>query len=68
MITIQIFLDMPSADLARSYLEANGVAAFITADNEGGLNPGLSFGTGVRLMVLENELELAQNLMEQYQI
>ncbi len=65
LVTIRTYVDQTSAEIARGLLEPNGIDAFIMADNEGGLNPGLSFSTGIRLMTHEKHMERAKELLDQ---
>ncbi|MBD3308998.1 hypothetical protein GF339_21505 [candidate division KSB3 bacterium] len=50
------------AELAKSVLEANGVAAHIASDDAGGVRPELAFFRGVQLLVNEQDLQTAQQI------
>ena len=64
MILFKIFSSRAEAELAKSVLESEGLWAFVAADDQGGLSPGLSFSNGVKLMVQPEELEKAQKLFQ----
>ena len=66
LIAIRTFLDIPTAELARSMLESAGIFAQIFSDNEGGLNPSLGFGTGSRLMIREDDVEEAEEILKDF--
>jgi len=65
LITIRTYLDRTSTEIERGLLSSYGIEAVVMTDNEGGLNPGLSTGTGVRLMVNEDQAEKAVEILEQ---
>ena len=62
LIDIKTFSSRHEAELAKGFLEANGVNAVVSGDDYGGIHPGLSFSTGVRLSVKEEDVEEAKNL------
>jgi hypothetical protein len=53
------------ADLAKSFLDANGIHALIAADDAGGMFPNL--GTGVGIFVLKEDAEEARELLQEAQ-
>ncbi|MBU1695024.1 MAG: DUF2007 domain-containing protein [Verrucomicrobia bacterium] len=57
-------LEMP-AEMARMVLEANGIEAFISKDDCGGMRPYLQAVTGVRLMVRTSDGKTAAEILEQ---
>jgi Putative prokaryotic signal transducing protein len=52
LVVVGDFLNRIDADVARSALEASGIESFVSADDAGGVQPGL-WMEGVRLLVLE---------------
>ena len=64
LVAIRTFLDTTAAELARTMLESAGIYAQIFSDNEGGLNPSLAFGTGSRLMIREEDVEAAEDILK----
>ena len=53
------------AELARSMLEANGVAAFVFGDDCGGVDPRIGFGTRTRVMVPAGQAAEAAALLHE---
>lgn len=51
------------AELARAHLAAEGIEAAVSADDIGGMYPGVSFG-GIRLLVRHNDLAAAKQILE----
>ena len=63
LVTIRTFLTHIDADLAKGALHAGGIESMISADDEGGVGPGLWTGRGVRLLVRREDLEQAESLL-----
>jgi len=59
LVTIKTYINRPSAEGAKLALEARGIRADISADDAGGMFPGM--GKGVHILV---EKEDAQKAME----
>lgn len=55
--TIRVYRVRSDAEIAKARLAADGIAATVSADDEGGLNPGFYRQYGVRLVVDEDDLE-----------
>jgi Putative prokaryotic signal transducing protein len=51
------------AELAQSALEAADIEAIVTADDAGGLQPGLWVGEGVRVLVRAEDAERAKEIL-----
>lgn len=51
------------AEIGRSMLEANGIAAMIYSDDSGGEYPSLSSSNGVRLIVRRSDADRARKLL-----
>jgi hypothetical protein len=58
LVVVGDFLNRIDADVARSALEASGIESFVSADDAGGVQPGL-WMEGVRLLVLEADADRA---------
>jgi hypothetical protein len=58
LVVVGTFLNRVDADLAQGALEAAGIEAIVSADDAGGLRPGLWLG-GVRLLVRAEDAEQA---------
>jgi len=52
------------AQLIVGMLEANGIAAAVSADDAGGFDPQLQVTQGVRVMVAAEDVEEARELIE----
>ena len=57
------YTNRTQADIAKAYLEARGIEAFVKGDDLGGLRPGLSFVNRVQVLVDEENLETAKQLL-----
>ncbi len=62
MVVIRTFLNHVDADLAKSALEAAGIASVIRADDCGGVRPHLWMG-GVELLVDEADQVQAEEIL-----
>ena len=51
------------AELAKGFLSVNGINAVVFGDDYGGLQPALSFSTGVQLLVKEEDVEKAKKIL-----
>jgi len=62
---IETFHTRIDADMAKSYLEANGIKSEVLADDCGTLRPHMLVGaSGARLMVREENAQKAEELLE----
>ena len=65
VIPIKSYSNRIEAELAKSFLEAKGIQAIVSADDEGSMNPWLLQATGgARLLVKEEDKETALDLLE----
>lgn len=55
-VVLREFSSRAEAEIVRKLLLANGIAAFVISDDCGSVDPGLSFGRGVQLLVAEGDL------------
>jgi hypothetical protein len=62
MIVLRTFLTRVEADLAAGALEAAEIDAMVSADDAGGVEPGL-WPRGVRLMVWPEDAETARQVL-----
>jgi len=62
-VFIKTFINEIEAKIARSYLESEGIKAFVFKDDEGGMYPGLQTSTGVRLGVSKIDSKHAEQLL-----
>ncbi len=64
-VCIRTYLSQPEAEVDRAFLESCGIRAWIEADDCGGMQPFLVYGTGgVRLLVEESQAQEATALLE----
>jgi hypothetical protein len=61
--TVRIYPSRIEAEIARGLLETNGVKAFVTADDIGGIYP-LTMTFGVELKVESEMLTKARNILK----
>ena len=62
-VKIYTFTDRYEADLAQGLLEANDIEAVTYADDCGSVDPALTYARGVRLMVREEDIEKAKEIL-----
>ncbi|MDI6808918.1 MAG: DUF2007 domain-containing protein [Candidatus Eisenbacteria bacterium] len=65
LVVIKIFPNDVLAQVAASFLEANGIQAVVSTDDAGGAYPFLQGYSGVRLMVRKSDEDIARELLEQ---
>jgi hypothetical protein len=58
------YLNQVDAELAQGALRAADIDAIVSADDVGGLEPGLWVGQGVKVLVRANDLERAKAILE----
>jgi len=61
---LEIFNSEIEAELTRERLEASGIEAYVSKDDVGGTRPDLQFTRGVRLLVVESDIETARKLLQ----
>jgi len=62
-IKIRTYYSRHDADLAKSLLSANSIHAVVISDDAGGIHHGLAFSRGVHLMVQEEDVEKAKEIL-----
>ncbi|MDD5659236.1 MAG: DUF2007 domain-containing protein [Actinomycetota bacterium] len=65
MKLLKSFNNRTDAEVAKSFLESNGIKSFIIADDIGKMYPAASIYWGVKLFVNDKDFELADNLIEE---
>ena len=64
-ICIKTYGSRPEAELAKGFLEFEGIKAMVFADDVGGMNPALLWSTGgARLLVKKEDAQKANELLE----
>ena len=65
LVCLRTYLYRHEAELDQALLEAGGIRAMVSADDAGGMQPGMLFGSGgARLLVVEDQAEEALKLLE----
>jgi hypothetical protein len=65
LIIAHTFATQMEAEIARSALEAAGIAAIIQADTAGGMRPHIAWsGSGFRILVREDDASAAHDVLE----
>ncbi|HEX7124097.1 MAG TPA: DUF2007 domain-containing protein [Gemmatimonadaceae bacterium] len=64
LVVLRKYNDELTAQVAAAALEANGIPARVLADTAGGLLPNLSILFPVRLVVREEDAELAREVLD----
>lgn len=65
LVTLKTYSSRHEAELAKGFLASQGVNAVVSGDDYGGIHPGLSFSTGVRLSVSEEDVETARRIFQE---
>jgi hypothetical protein len=64
MVVLRTFASRHEAELAGAILEANGVAAVVSSDDAGGMQPWMQGLLGVRLLVRHEDALHAGRLLD----
>ncbi len=62
---IKVFNSRMEAQMAKAYLESNGIKSYISSDDAGQMYPSQQLVGGVLLMVEKEDKELALELLSQ---
>ncbi|MBE0478645.1 DUF2007 domain-containing protein [Candidatus Aerophobetes bacterium] len=57
---------LSEADIVKSFLEANGIKCFLQDENIASSYPAVTFYTGVKVLVNDEDYELAKEIIEDY--
>ena len=63
LVCIKTYLNAVDADVAKEYLESNGIQVTILGDTGGGMLPDMAMYLGVRVHVKEEDAERASELL-----
>ena len=63
LVAVGTYPNKIDAELAQGALEAADIEAMVTADDAGGLQPGLWVGEGVRVLVRAEDAERAKEIL-----
>ena len=64
LVVVHSFASQPEADMAISALEAAGIDALIKEDSAGGMRPSLAWAAGYEVLVREEDLSEARNVLD----
>ncbi len=65
LVVVHRFNTSEEAELAKSALEAAGIAAMVRRDNGGGMQPALAWaGAGVEVIVRTEDAEAARDVLD----
>lgn len=62
-VVAKTFTNRPEAEMTKEILEQESIPAVIRSDDSGGMHPGLTFTSGVDLLVRIEDLEEALGLL-----
>ena len=63
-VTLKIYPSLIDAELAHQFLGENGIYTVVQVDDVGGMQPSMNFTVGVKLLIDENDLEKAQDILQ----
>jgi hypothetical protein len=64
LVCLKTFMYRHEAEIEKGLLEANGIDSLILGDDAGGLRPEIGMGFGINLMVRQDELKTAQEILD----
>ena len=64
IVILKIYPSVVDAELAHQFLAENEIQTTVQVDDVGGMQPSLNFTVGVKLLIDENDLEKAQDLLQ----
>jgi hypothetical protein len=64
-VVLRTFSSRGEAQSVQAVLSGSGIETFIESDDCGALDPALSFGRGVQLLVAEEDVDRAADVMSQ---
>lgn len=65
-IVLKTFISEFEAEIAKGILEEEGIKSYISSDDTGGMRPHLQLTLGVRLIVMEKDLQRAEEILDAY--
>ena len=63
LIKIRSFLYRHEAEMAKELLEGQGIKVLLSIDDGGGTRPELAYSVGANLLVMEQDVQKAQDLL-----
>ena len=65
-VVLKTFMSEFEAEIAKGILEEEGIKCYISSDDTGGMRPHLQLTLGVRLIVMEKDLQRAAEILDAY--
>lgn len=65
-VVVKTFLSEFEAEIAKGMLEEEGIECYVSSDDTGGMRPHLQLTLGVRLIVMEKDLQRALEILDAY--
>ncbi len=63
MKVLRVFTSRMDADIAKGFLASCGIMAFVSSDDQGGLDPALRAQLGAKLSVSDNDFDQANLIL-----
>ncbi len=60
---LEVFNSEVEAEVSKARLEASGIEAFVAKDDAGGMRPHLQLSQGVRLLVSQEDVDVAREIL-----
>ncbi|MEE8260878.1 MAG: DUF2007 domain-containing protein, partial [Gammaproteobacteria bacterium] len=60
---LEVFNSEVEAEVSRARLEDSGIEAFVAKDDAGGMRPHLQLSQGVRLLVSQEDVDVAREIL-----
>ena len=64
LICVKTYLNKHEAELAKGFLESQGIEAMVSSDDCGGARPSMTFLTGAKLLVKESDRDKALGVLD----
>jgi hypothetical protein len=65
-VVVKTFINEFEAERAKGMLEAEGIECTVSSDDVGGMGPPQNLIQGIKLLVLEEDLNKAKKILEAY--
>jgi hypothetical protein len=65
-VVVKTFMSEFEAEIAKGMLEEEGIECYVSSDDTGGMRPHLQLTLGVRLIVMEKDLQRTLEILDAY--
>lgn len=65
-VTVKTFINEFEAERAKGILEEEGIECYVSSDDVGGMGPPQQLIQGIKLLVLEEDLKKAKEVLDAY--